>query len=66
MTPDERSVQAFLCDLRAKFSAISAVKAVLPNQEPSASSVCPTLTLFYRIKSLLPALRRRKQGPSES
>jgi hypothetical protein len=28
--------------------------------------VCPTLALFYKIKSLLPASRRCKQGPSDS
>ena len=32
-------------------------------QQPA--QVCPNLAPFYRIKSLLPAVRRRKQGPSD-
>jgi len=30
------------------------------------SRVCPKPLPFYKIMSLLPAVRRRKQGPSDS
>jgi hypothetical protein len=32
----------------------------------TARGVCPSSLPFYRITGLLPAVRRRKQGPSDS
>ena len=54
----------------SSLDAISAEKmqlAAVPFQiwEISSPEVCPNPPHFYKIKGLLPALRRRKQVPSE-
>ncbi|SPF32312.1 hypothetical protein SBA1_1040080 [Candidatus Sulfotelmatobacter kueseliae] len=33
---------------------------------PLLRGVCPNALPFYKMKGLLPAVRRRKQGPSDS